>query len=78
MTRRYGRSKRGKRLVAEVAQGHWMSTTLIYNANGELGLSHLEVHNCRFLMRHMILRAVSVLFLSRTLLKRTKGRGKKG
>lgn len=29
MTRRYGRSKRGKRLVASVPHGHWRTTTFI-------------------------------------------------
>jgi transposase len=29
MTRRYGRSKRGKRLVASVPYGHWKTTTFI-------------------------------------------------
>jgi transposase len=36
MTRRYGRSKRGKRLVASVPHGHWKTTTFIgaLRANG--------------------------------------------
>jgi transposase len=29
MTRRYGRAKRGKRLVASVPHGHWKTTTFI-------------------------------------------------
>lgn len=29
MTRRYGRSRRGKRLVASVPHGHWKTTTFI-------------------------------------------------
>jgi transposase len=29
MSRRYGRSQRGRRLVAKVPQGHWMTTTFV-------------------------------------------------
>ena len=57
MTRRYGRSRRGRRLVSKVPHGHWKTTTFIgalrYNAltaptvidgavNGELFLAYVE------------------------------------
>lgn len=52
----------------------WTVERCFEDAKGELGLSHFEVRTYRSLMRHMILTAVSFLFLSRAL---TKHRGKK-
>lgn len=52
----------------------WTVERCFEDAKGELGLSHFEVRTYRSLMRHMILTAVSFLFLSRALRSR---RGKK-
>jgi SRSO17 transposase len=60
--------------LLRVAFTRWAVERCFQDAKGELGLSHFEVRTYRSLMRHMILTAVSFLFLARALAKR---RGKK-
>ena len=56
--------------LLRVAFTRWAVERCFQDAKGELGLSHFEVRNYRSLMRHMILTAVSFLFLARALQKR--------
>jgi len=60
--------------LLRVAFTRWAVERCFQDAKSELGLSHFEVRTYRSLMRHMILTAVSFLFLARALRKR---RGKK-
>jgi SRSO17 transposase len=60
--------------LLRVAFTRWAVERCFQDAKGELGLSHFEVRNYRSLMRHMLLTAVSFLFLARALHQR---RGKK-
>ena len=60
--------------LLRVAFTRWAVERCFQDAKGELGLSHFEVRNYRSLRRHMILSAVSFLFLARTL---NKHRGEK-
>lgn len=53
--------------LLRVAFTRWAVERCFQDAKGELGFSHFEVRNYRSLMRHMILTAVSFLFLARTL-----------
>jgi SRSO17 transposase len=53
-----------------VAFSRWAVERCFEDAKGELGFSHFEVRTYRSLMRHMILTAVSFLFLARALDKR--------
>jgi SRSO17 transposase len=55
--------------LLRVAFTRWAVERCFQDAKGELGLSHFEVRNYRSLKRHMILTAVSFLFLARTLSK---------
>lgn len=56
--------------LLRVAFTRWAVERCFQDAKQELGLSHFEVRTYRSLMRHMILTAVSFLFLSRALAKR--------
>ncbi|MGH0038258.1 MAG: IS701 family transposase [Myxococcota bacterium] len=56
--------------LLRVAFTRWAVERCFRDAKQELGLSHFEVRNYRSLMRHMILTAVSFLFLSRALARR--------
>jgi SRSO17 transposase len=58
--------------LLSVAFTRWAVERCFQDAKGELGLSHFEVRNHKSLMRHMILTAVSFLFLARAL-KRRRG-----
>lgn len=58
--------------LLSVAFTRWAVERCFQDAKGELGLSHFEVRNYRSLMRHMILTAVSFLFLAKAL-KRRRG-----
>ena len=60
--------------LLRVAFTRWAVERSFEDAKGELGLSHFEVRNYTSLLRHMILIAVSFLFLARSLDRR---RGKK-
>jgi SRSO17 transposase len=60
--------------LLEVAFTRWAVERTFEDAKGELGLSHFEVRTHTSLVRHLILTAVSFLFLSRSLARR---RGKK-
>ena len=51
--------------LLRVAFNRWPVERCFQDAKSELGLSHFEVRNYRSLLRHMILTAVSLLFLSR-------------
>jgi SRSO17 transposase len=51
--------------LLRVAFGRWAVERCFQDAKSELGLSHFEVRNYRSLLRHMVLTAVSLLFLSR-------------
>lgn len=53
-----------------VAFTRWAVERCFQDAKGELGLSHFEVRTYRSLMRHLVLTAVSFLFLARALQKR--------
>ena len=53
--------------LLRVACTRWAVERCFQDAKGELGLSHFEVRTYRSLMRHMILTAVSFLFLARSL-----------
>ena len=55
--------------LLSVAFARWGVERCFQDAKGELGLSHFEVRTYRSLMRHMILTAVSFLFLARALKK---------
>src|SRR5690606_38726278 len=59
--------------LLRVAFTRWAVERCFQDAKGELGLSHFEVRNYRSLKRHMILTAVSFLFLARALEKRRSG-----
>lgn len=59
--------------LLRVAFTRWAVERCFQDAKGELGLSHFEVRNYRSLRRHMILTAVSFLFLARALEKRRSG-----
>ena len=61
--------------LLKVAFTRWAVERGFEDAKGELGLSHFEVRNYTSLIRHLILTAVSFLFLSRALDRR---RGEKG
>jgi SRSO17 transposase len=56
--------------LLRVAFTRWAVERCFQDAKGELGMGHFEVRNYRSLMRHMILTAVSFLFLARALQKR--------
>ncbi len=56
--------------LLRVAFTRWAVERCFQDAKGELGLGHFEVRTYRSLMRHMILTAVSLLFLTRALKKR--------
>ena len=56
--------------LLRVAFTRWAVERSFEDAKGELGLSHFEVRNYTSLIRHMILTAVSSLFLARSLDKR--------
>ena len=56
--------------LLRVAFTRWAVERCFQDAKGELGMGHFEVRNYKSLMRHMILTAVSFLFLARALLKR--------
>jgi SRSO17 transposase len=56
--------------LLKVAFTRWEVERCFQDAKGELGLGHFEVRTYRSLMRHMILTAVSFLFLARALEKR--------
>jgi SRSO17 transposase len=56
--------------LLRVAFTRWAVERCFQDAKGELGMGHFEVRNYRSLMRHMILTAVSFLFLARALKKR--------
>jgi len=56
--------------LLRVAFTRWAVERCFQDAKGELGLSHFEVRTYRSLMRHMILTAVSFLFLARALKNR--------
>jgi len=56
--------------LLRVAFTRWAVERCFQDAKGELGMSHFEVRTYRSLMRHMILTAVSFLFLARALNKR--------
>lgn len=58
------------RKLLKVAFTRWAVERCFEDAKGELGLSHFEVRNYTSLLRHMILTAVSFLFLARSLDKR--------
>jgi SRSO17 transposase len=60
--------------LLRVAFTRWAVERCFQDAKGELGLSHFEVRNYRSLKRHLILTAVSFLFLARALEKRRRGR----
>ena len=60
--------------MLRVAFSRWSVERCFQDAKGELGLSHFEVRNYKSLLRHMIITAVSLLFLSRATASR---RGKK-
>lgn len=53
--------------LLKVAFTRWAVERCFEDAKGELGLGHFEVRNYLSLMRHLILTAVSFLFLARTL-----------
>jgi SRSO17 transposase len=53
--------------LLRVAFTRWAVERCFQDAKGELGLSHFEVRNYRSLKRHLILSAVSFLFLARAL-----------
>lgn len=56
--------------LLRVAFTRWAVERCFQDAKGELGMGHFEVRNYKSLMRHMILTAVSFLFLARALNKR--------
>ena len=56
--------------LLRVAFTRWAVERCFQDAKGELGMSHFEVRTYQSLMRHMILTAVSFLFLARALKKR--------
>lgn len=56
--------------LLRVAFTRWAVERCFQDAKGELGMGHFEVRNYKSLMRHMILTAVSFLFLARALQKR--------
>ena len=56
--------------LLRVAFTRWAVERCFEDAKGELGMGHFEVRNYRSLMRHMVLTAVSFLFLARALQKR--------
>lgn len=56
--------------LLRVAFTRWAVERCFQDAKGELGMGHFEVRNYKSLMRHMILTAVSFLFLARALEKR--------
>jgi SRSO17 transposase len=60
--------------LLRVAFSRWSVERCFQDAKGELGLSHFEVRNYTSLLRHMVITAVSLLFLSRATAAR---RGKK-
>lgn len=51
--------------MLRVAFSRWSVERCFQDAKGELGLSHFEVRNYQSLLRHMIITALSLLFLSR-------------
>lgn len=51
--------------LLRVAFSRWSVERCFQDAKGELGFSHFEVRNYRSLLRHMIITAMSLLFLSR-------------
>jgi SRSO17 transposase len=63
--------------LLRVAFTRWAVERCFQDAKGELGMSHFEVRSYRSLMRHMILTAVSFLFLARALKKRRGCGGEK-
>jgi SRSO17 transposase len=56
--------------LLRAAFARWAVERCFQDAKGELGLSHFEVRNHTSLMRHLILTAVSFLFLARALARR--------
>ena len=56
--------------LLSVAFTRWAVERCFQDSKGELGFSHFEVRNYKSLRRHMILTAVSFLFLARALKKR--------
>ena len=56
--------------LLRVAFTRWAVERCFQDAKGELGMSHFEVRTYQSLMRHMILTAVSFLFLARALKSR--------
>jgi SRSO17 transposase len=60
--------------LLKVAFTRWVVERCFEDAKGELGLSHFEVRNYTSLMRHLILTAVSFLFLSKSLGRRRGGK----
>jgi SRSO17 transposase len=63
--------------LLRVAFTRWAVERCFQDAKGELGLGHFEVRNYKSLMRHMILTAVSFLFLARAMKKRRGCGGEK-
>lgn len=61
--------------LLKVAFTRWAVERGFEDAKGELGLSHFEVRNYTSLMRHLILTAVSFLFLAKALKRRGGGKG---
>jgi SRSO17 transposase len=60
--------------LLKVAFTRWAVERSFEDAKGELGLSHFEVRNYTSLLRHLILTAVSFLFLSKALGRRRGGK----
>jgi SRSO17 transposase len=60
--------------LLRVAFSRWSVERCFQDAKSELGLSHFEVRNYQSLLRHMIITALSLLFLARATASR---RGKK-
>jgi SRSO17 transposase len=59
--------------MLRVAFSRWAVERCFQDAKSELGFSHFEVRNYKSLLRHMIITAISLLFLSReTALRREK------
>jgi len=61
--------------LLKVAFTRWVVERSFQDAKGELGLSHFEVRTYTSLIRHLILTAVSFLFLSRALRRRGGEKG---
>lgn len=60
--------------LLKVAFTRWAVERCFQDAKGEVGLSHFEVRNHTSLMRHLILTAVSFLFLARARTRRGGGK----